>query len=210
MVRGAFSGTTMKKFLTYALAALVIALAVYGGITLLSGFLNKSPGQLATEMAQPFAHATVDAAGDRLTQTLNKTPDAQLEKNSEWMASKLYPIGKGIIKGGAESFLQDPQRSEVPDKMYQAGKEFSETILKPFTRGVYESNQKNLQEADKTLQALRKFSDTNSDLMNALSQGLDTLIKKFKENPPLRPELPPIPPGPTPPPSPGGAGTLGR
>ena len=210
MVRGAFSGTSMKKFLTYVLAALVIALAVYGGINLLSIFANKSPGQLATEMAQPFAKATVTAAGDQLTQTLKKTPDAQLEQNSEWMAKKLYPIGKGLIKGGAESFLQDPERNELQDKMYHAGKEFSETILKPFSRGVYESNRKNLEEADKTLQALRKFSDTNRDLMNALSQGLDSLIEKFKENPPPRPELPRMLPRPTPLPPPSGTGTPER
>jgi len=195
----------MKKFLGYILAGLVIVLAVYGAVKLLSGSLTKSQGERAAEVAQPFVQGAASAAVQKLKQSLENVPDAKLEQDSEWLAKKLYPITKGIIKGQVESFLQDPERNQLPEKMYQAGKEFSDKVLKPFSRGIVDSNQQALEDADKTLQAIRKFGDTNKDLLEAVKQGMEAFGKTFREDRLPRPGLPgqdlrPIPPPPPEPP----------
>lgn len=192
----------MKKFLTYTLALLVIVLAVYGVTSLLSGFFRGSQGARAAGMAQPFVQGAASATAETLKQSLKQIPDAKLEQDSEWLAKKLYPVAKGVIKGQAEAFLQDPERNELPEKMYQAGKEFSDKVLKPFSRGVVDSNQQTLQDADKTLQAIRKFGDTNKDLLDAVKQGLDAFSKTFKEDRPPRPDVPGPDLRPPPPPRP--------
>jgi len=195
----------MKKFLGYILAGLVIVLAVYGAVKLLSNSVTKSQGERAAEVAQPFVQGAASAAAQKLKQSLNEVPDAKLEQDSEWLAKKLYPITKGIIKGQVESFLQDPERNQLPEKMYQAGKEFSDKVLKPFSRGIVDSNQQTLEDADKTLQAIRKFGDTNKDLLDAVKQGMDAFGKTFREDRLPRPGLPgqdlrPLPPPPPEPP----------
>ncbi len=182
----------MKKFLSYALAGLVVVLAVYGAVRLLSGFLSGSHGTGAAKMAEPFVQGAASAAAEKLKQSLKEIPDAKLEQDSEWLAKKLYPITKGIIKGQVESFLQDPERNQLPEKMYQAGREFSDKVLRPFGRGIVDSNQQTIEGADKTLDAIRKFSDTNKDLLDAVKQGLDAFSKTFREDRLPRPE----PPGP--------------
>ncbi|MGO9570168.1 MAG: hypothetical protein ACLP5H_21775 [Desulfomonilaceae bacterium] len=188
----------MKKFLGYTLAGLVIILAFYGAAKLLSGFMTKSQGSRAAEVAQPFVQGAASAAAEKLKQSLKEVPDAKLEQDSEWLAKKLYPITKGIIKGQVDSFLQDPNRNELSEKMYQAGKEFSDKVLRPFSRGIVDSNKQTLDDADKTLQAIRKFGDTNKDLLDAVTQGLDALGRNFRENPPPRPEAPGMAPRPVP------------
>jgi hypothetical protein len=195
----------MKKFLGYILAGLVIVLAVYGAVKLLSGSVTRSQGERAAEVAQPFVQGAASAAAQKLKQSLKDVPDAKLEQDSEWIAKKLYPITKGIIKGQVESFLQDPERNQLPEKMYQAGKEFSDKVLKPFSRGIVDSNQQTLEDADKTLQAIRKFGDTNKDLLDAVKQGMDAFGKTFREDRLPRPGLPgqdlrPLPPPPLEPP----------
>jgi hypothetical protein len=197
----------MKKFLSYTLAGLVIVLAVYGAVKLLSGFMTKSHGERAAEVAQPFVQGAASAAAQKLKESLKDVPDAKLEQDSEWLAKKLYPITKGIIKGQVESFLQDPERNQLSEKMYQAGKVFSDQVLRPFTRGIVDSNKQTLDDADKTLQAIRKFSDTNKDVLDAVKQGLDAFSKTFREDRLPRPELPgqdlrPLPPPPPGPPRP--------
>jgi hypothetical protein len=192
----------MKKFVSYVLAGLVIVLAIYGAVRLLSGFLTESHGQRAAKVAEPFVQGAASAAAEKLKQSLKEVPDAKLEQDSEWLAKKLYPITKGIIKGQVESFLQDPDRNQLPAKMYQAGKEFSDKVLKPFGRGIVDSNQQTIEGADKTLEAIRKFSDTNKDLLNAVKQGMDAFSKTFRGDRLPRPEppgedlrqLPPFPP----------------
>jgi hypothetical protein len=191
----------MKKFLGYTLTGLVIVLAVYGAVKLVSSSMTKSQGERAAEVAQPFVQGAASAAAQKLKQSLKDVPDAKLEQDSEWLAKKLYPITKGIIKGQVESFLQDPERNQLPEKMYQAGKEFSDKVLKPFSRGIVDSNQQTLEDADKTLQAIRKFSDTNKDVLDALKQGMDAFSKTFKEDRLPRPGIPgqdlrPLPPPP--------------
>jgi hypothetical protein len=197
----------MKKFLSYVLAGLVIVLAIYGTVKLLSGLLTESHGQGAAKVAEPFVQDATSAAAEKLKQSLKEIPDAKLEQDSEWLAKKLYPITKGIIKGQIDAFLQDPDRNELAAKMYQAGKEFSDKVLKPFGRGIVDSNQQTIEGADKTLEAIRKFSDTNKDLLNAVKQGLDAFSKTFQEDRLPRPEppgqdlrqLPPFPPPGAPP-----------
>lgn len=192
----------MKKFLAYTLAGLVIVLALYGLTVLLTGFMTKSQGERAAEVAQPFVQGAASAAAQKLKQSLKEVPDAKLEQDSEWLAKKLYPITKGVIKGQVESFLQDPERNVLPEKMYQAGKEFSDKVLKPFSRGVVDSNQQTLEDADKTLQAIRKFGDTNKDLLDAVKQGLDAFSKTFREDRLPRPDVPGTDLRPLPPPRP--------
>jgi hypothetical protein len=195
----------MKKFLSYALGSLVILLALYGAVRLLSGFLTVSPGERAGKVTEPFVQGAASAAAEKLKQSLKEIPDAKLEQDSEWLAKKLYPITKGIIKGQVESFLQDPERNQLPEKMYQAGKEFSDKVLKPFGRGIVDSNQQTIEGADKTFDAIRRFSDTNKDLLDAVKQGLDAFSRTFREDRLPRPEPPgqdmrPLPPWPPPPP----------
>jgi hypothetical protein len=189
----------MKKLLGYTLAGLVIVLAVYGAGKLLSGVMTKSHGERAAEIAQPFVQDAASAAAQKLKQSLKDVPDAKLEQDSEWLAKKLYPITKGIIKGQVESFLQDPDRNQLSEKMYLAGREFSDKVLKPFSRGIVDSNQQTLEDADKTLQAIRKFSDTNKDVLDAVKQGLDAFSRTFREDRLPRPDFPgqdlrPLPP----------------
>jgi len=89
--------------------------------------------------------------------------------------------------------------------MYQAGKEFSDKVLRPFSRGIVDSNKQTLEDADKTLQAIRKFSDTNKDLLDTVKQGMDAFSKTFREDRLPRPDLPGqelrpfLPPPPEPP-----------
>ena len=161
--------------------------------------MTKSHGERAAAVAQPFVQGAASAAAQKLKETLKDVPDAKLEQDSEWLAKKLYPITKGIIKGQVESFLQDPERNQLSEKMYQAGKVFSDQVLRPFTRGIVDSNQQTLEDADKTLQAIRKFSDTNKDVLDAVKQGLDAFSKTFREDRLPRPALPgqdlrPLPP----------------
>jgi hypothetical protein len=191
----------MKKFLGYTLAGLVVLLALYGAVKMLSGFMTKSHGERIAEVAQPYFQDAASAAAQKLKQSLKEVPDAKLEQDSEWLAKKLYPITKGIIKGQVESFLQDPDRNQLPEKMYQAGKEFSDKVLKPFSRGIVDSNQQTLEDANKTLQAIRQFSDTNKDVLDAVKQGMDAFTKTFREDRLPRPEFPgqdlrPLPPPP--------------
>lgn len=73
----------MKKFLGYTLAGLVVVLALYGAVKMLSAFMTKSHGERAAQVAQPFVQGAASAAAEKLKQSLKEVPDAKLEQDSE-------------------------------------------------------------------------------------------------------------------------------
>lgn len=184
----------MKKAAAFILGIPIVLLAVYGAISLCSSlFLTKSQGEKAADAAHPFIQGALDRAGENFKETLRNTPDEKLEKDAEFFAKKMYPVGKGAIKGHMEALKEDVNRSEVPQKMYEAGKDITEKVLKPLSEGVLDGSGKVIKDVDKTLQNVRKFSEDNKDVFDAVTQGLSKLHEKLKELPP--PHLPPPGPG---------------
>ncbi|MBI5571726.1 MAG: hypothetical protein HY914_17420 [Desulfomonile tiedjei] len=190
----------MRSVLKYLGAGVVVAFAMYGAYALLAAHLTASQGKDAVEAASPFVQGAASAAGDKLKETLRNTPDENLEKNSEELSRKFYPIAKGAIKGQLEAILKDANRSEVPEKMYETGKDVSKNVVAPLSKGLAEGSREVLKDLDKSFQEVRDFREKNKDLIDAIASGFVTLKKTVPDLPPL-----PAPPGfgrPMPPPGP--------
>jgi len=169
---------------------------MYGAVVLVSGWLEAPHGKKAVETMHPFVRGATSAAGEKLKEAIQQTPDDQLEKSSEDISRKMYPLAKGALKGHLEAILQDANRAEVPQKMFQAGKDVSENVVRPFTGGLAEGSAKVLEDLDKTMQGVRKFKQDNQDLLNSIASGLENVQRGIKELPPL--SAPPLPPPPLP------------
>lgn len=180
----------MKKALFYTLSAVVLVFAVYGAVKLVSGLMTKERGKKTAEAVNPFVKGVASVAAEDLKQSLNKTPDEQLERNAELYTKKFYPIAKGIVKGFAESLKNDPERAQMQRNAYQAGKDVSENIVRPFSRGLLEGSGPALGDLDKRMGEVRDFTEKNKDVIDSLSKGLDFLQKTLKNIP-----LPPPTPG---------------
>jgi hypothetical protein len=190
----------MRRILAYIGGGVILCLAVYGAVSLVLGRLDGSFGRKAADVVRPVVRDAASAAGEQLKKTIKETPDEQLEKESEDISRKLYPIAKGALKGHLEAILKDANRGEVPKQMYQAGKDVSEKVVIPFGEGLAEGSSKAVESLDKSLQEVRKFQENNKDLLNSIAQGLESVRKGIRENPILLPP-PPLPPFPrTPPP----------
>lgn len=186
----------MGKILMYIGGGVVFCLAIYGAITLVSGWMDASHGKKAVETMHPFVRGATSAAGEKLKEVIQQTPDDQLEKGSEDISRKMYPLAKGALKGHLEAILKDANRAEVPEKMYQTGKDVSEKVVRPFADGLAEGSAKTLDDLDKTLQGVRKFKQDNQDLLNSIVSGLEAVRKGIDQHPELKP--PPLPPPPFP------------
>lgn len=195
MNRSAF-WTKATIALAYVGAAVIIGFALYGVATLIARSLTARDGERAAGAVSPFVQGAASVVGEKAKEALKKTPDAKLEKDSEDISRKLYPIAKGALKGHLEAILNDTNRADVPEKMYQAGKDVSEKVVRPFSKGLAEGTGKVLQDVDKTLQGVRSFQENNKDLLDAVTKGLEALHKAARENPGLFP--PPPPPLPLP------------
>jgi hypothetical protein len=180
----------MKKAFFYVFSAVVVAFAVYGVVKLVSGFMTEERGKRAAQTVNPFVKGVASVAAEDLKQALSKTPDDQLERDAELYTKKFYPIAKGIFKGLAESVKNDPERAEIQQKAYQAGKDVSEHIVKPFSRGLFEGSEPVLGDLEKRVGEVRNFTEKNKDVLDAVAGGLKFLQQNLKNLP-----APPPPPG---------------
>ena len=128
----------MRKIVTFVGAAIVLGLAAYGAVRLLSDSLTSTHGRKAVEVSGSFAEGVASAAKERVKESLKNTPDEALEEDAEFWTRKLYPITKGILKGQTRAIQEDPNRDEVPRLMYERGKDLAENVAKPFVRGLAE------------------------------------------------------------------------
>jgi hypothetical protein len=165
----------MSTYVKWFIAAVILSLAVYGAFRIISDRLDSADGKKAVETAHPFVQGATSAAGEKLKQTLKETPDAKLEEDSELLSRKLYPVVKGSVKGQLDAILNDPNRSELPEKMVQTGKELAENVIKPLTEGVAQGSQKVLEDMDKGFQELRKFQEKNKDIIEGLQSGIKAI-----------------------------------
>lgn len=182
-----------KNALAYVGAALIVGFALYGAVTFLARSLTAKQGEQAAEAVSPFVQGAASVAGEKAKEVLKNTPDDQLEKESELLSRKFYPIAKGALKGHLDAILKDTNRAEVPQKMYEAGKDLSEKVVQPFSKGLADGSTKVLEDLDKTLNGVRTFREQNKDLFDGLAQGLGALQKAAKEHPGMLPPPPPLP-----------------
>lgn len=188
----------MIRVAKYVGIAVVIVLAAYGAVKLVVGSLTELQGRQAVETMHPFVRGAASAAGEQFKQSLQETPDEKLEKDAELLSKKLYPVVKGALLGQVDAFLEDPKRSELPEKMRQAGKRVGEQMVVPFTQGLTEGANPVTGQVDKTMDSLSKFRENHKELFDALSTGLSALGKTIKEGTVPRPPVPnAAPPGPT-------------
>ena len=169
----------MNKPMKWALILVALALAGYGAFRLVSDRLDYSDGKKAVETAHPFVKGASSAAGEKIKETLKNTPDAKLEEDSELLSRKLYPVVKGAVKGQLDAVLNDPNRSEVPEKMVQTGKELVENVVKPFAEGMAQGSSKVLEDVDKGLGEIRKFKEKNKDIFQDLQSGINALRQQL-------------------------------
>jgi hypothetical protein len=179
----------MRKIARSVLVFAVFSLACYGGIRLASDNLTERDGRRVVDTVHPFVKGVGAGAADKVKETLRDTPDEQLEKDAELLTRKFYPIAKGAIKGQLDAVTSDVNRAEVPRKAYEAGKNVSEKIMVPFSRGVTDGVRSAVGEVDQAVDEARKLADKNKDLIDAASKGLDMLGR-------LKEKLPPLPPPP--------------
>lgn len=182
----------MPKAVKYILAVLVSVLAVYGAVTVVSGFfLTESRGRAAAKAAQPFVNGVTSAMKDQAKQRLAETPDAQLEKEAYEISRKMYPVVKGTLLGQVDAFSKDPNRDEISARVREAGKILSEQMVGPFAEGVAEGSGKVFRGLDQAAEGVRKFQDKNKDLVESLANTLGQLKQLFDRHPtPSQPQSP--------------------
>jgi len=185
----------MKKIL-FIVAVIVVCFAVYGGLRLLLDVTTADGGKRVARVTNTLAADAASAAAERLRQTIEQTPDEVLQSNAEVMSRKFYPIAKGFLKGQVQALREDKDRDEIRRLMYEAGKEFSETVLKPFSRGVAAGSLGIPGGLEKTTKGSREATEEKGNLLDTISRGLESLQKDLREKgvpiPPLH-EILPIP-----------------
>lgn len=190
----------MIRVAKYLGITIVILLAAYGAVKLIVGSLTESEGRQAVEKMHPFIKGAASAAEEKIKQSLIETPNEELEKDAHLFSKKLYPVVKGALLGQIEAFVEDPKRSELPEKMREAGKQVGERVIVPFTQGVAQGTNPVAGQVDKTLESLTKLKETHKGLFDAIAEGVSALGKSIKEGtsqpPPVpTPSTPPLPPG---------------
>ncbi len=194
----------MRKILMFVGGAVLLCLAAYGVVRLLSDSLTPGHGRKAAEATGTFAEGVASAAGERIKESLKNTPDQKLEENAEFWTRKLYPIAKGALKGQTRAVQEDPKREEVPKLMYERGKDIAENVAKPFVKGLAEGTSGIAKDVARTLKGVRELGDENRDVLEAIARELGNLRQSLKENLPPPPPLPGPPHRPfMPPPAPG-------
>jgi len=184
----------MKKILILIGGLVVISFATYGAIRAVSDLFGRKTAEKASEAAQSFAAGTAAKTGEKIAETIKQTPDKKLEDDAELMTRKLYYLSKGALKGQIDAILSDPNRAEVPQKMFEAGKDVSERLVKPFARGLAEGSSGLLEGNDEKVQKLKELSREGKDLIEILTQQLGQIGKAIKENAPPLPPPPGFPP----------------
>ncbi len=168
--------------------AVILVLTVYGLFCLTSSFLTESHGESAANAINPFVTGMLSSVFNNINTSLENTPDKKLEENGELLGRRLYPLLKGLLRGLIDSYFRDPQRSEIPNKLYEAGQAASKDALSPLGESVSQGSKKILEDTGKALEEVRKFRDENKDIIDSVTSGLKALQDKIREN-----TSPPIP-----------------
>jgi len=192
----------MRRALKYVCAVLLIVLAVYGAIALAARLLTEAHGRDAGKALHPFVYGLMSTMGERFKKTLAETPDETLQKESEAISRKLYPIFKGALIGLVDAYTKDPNRDEVGKKMREAGRAVSEQIVSPFAEGVAEGSGKVVGKLDSTVEEIRRFNERHKDFFDSVSNTLRALKEMIDNKPPPLPQVPALPPGAPAPPQP--------
>jgi hypothetical protein len=207
------------KILAMTGLGVVMLFAAYGALTGVSDVLDESHGRALVEMGEhPFVKGATSALEEKFRKRLQETPDEELEQNSELMARKLYPVAKGALKGTLDAVIADSNRTEVPKKMYEAGRNVTENVVRPFSRGMLDGTTGVLDDVDVTLDRVREFTRKNQDIIDAVAGGISAVGGAIKERAPTASPFPgdgwnsatpgPLPAFPPPPPPIPGLPTL--
>ena len=192
----------MKKFLMGVAIVVLLFLAGYGATRLLMDAIVADDGKRVSEIAGTVASKAVKAAGEKLVDELNHTPDEKLEADAEKRARKIYPIMKGAIIGNLKAFTEDKNKEELSRAMYAAGKEFSKSLLQPFTKGITDAPAPILGNVEGAIKRLGKMRQGSGNLLESIIKGLESLGKDMgaERVPPPSPEAEPgpVPYGPPP------------
>jgi hypothetical protein len=194
----------MKKVLTFVGVVVLLFLAAYGVARLGADSLSAKHGEKAVDVTDSFLTGVISGLGKKFRQDLNNTPDEKLEKDAELVGRKFYPMSKGFFKGQIRSLQADPNRQEISELMYQAGKDLSGNVVKPFSRGLAAGSTGVLEEVGKALESGAKLGRERKDLVETIFKALRGIQKGLSENAPEmpsqpgripRPLFPPPPPG---------------
>ncbi len=112
----------MRKILMFVGGAVLLCLAAYGVVRLLSDSLTPGHGRKAAEATGTFAEGVASAAGERIKESLKNTPDQKLEENAEFWTRKLYPIAKGALKGQTRAVQEDRSERKCPSSCTKEAK----------------------------------------------------------------------------------------
>ncbi|MEJ2718504.1 MAG: hypothetical protein P8182_15445 [Deltaproteobacteria bacterium] len=202
--RGPLPDLLMKKVLTFVGLVVLLFLAAYGVVRLAADALSAKHGEKAVEMTDSFLTGVISGLGKKFRQDLTNTPDKKLEKDAELMGRKFYPMSKGFMKGQLNSLLADPNRQEMSELMYQAGKDLSKNVVKPFSRGLAAGSTGVLEDVGKALEGGAKLGQEQKDLVETIFKALHGIQKALGENAREMPSQPRRIPRPVFPPPPAG------
>lgn len=174
----------MPKAVKIVLGCVVGLLALYGVFVILSSLLTESRGKEAAKAVHPFVSGVAAGMKEEAKESLNQTPDEQLEKEAYEVSKKMYPVLKGTLLGLAEAFAKDPRRDEFPARMRDAGKAFGEVIVGPFAEGFAEGSGDVLGQLNRTLGGVRKLGDSSKDVVDAIADGIGKLKDILDGRPP--------------------------
>jgi hypothetical protein len=186
----------MKQVFAIAGVVIIVGLAAFGLWKLIAGTLADSGKEAVVETTAPLLDRAASAAGEKIKQAIVETPDEKLEDGAETLSRKSYYITKGLIKGQLGAILDDVNKSDIDEKMVQVGKDVSEKMVRPLSKGLSEGSAKVLEDLDSSLTGVREFADKNRDLLEAISQGVQSLhesIEKSRNQPPTPQPGPPTP-----------------
>jgi hypothetical protein len=194
----------MKKVLTFVGVVVLLFLAAYGVVRFAADSLTARHGEKAVDMSDAFLTGVISGLGTKFRQDLYNTPDEKLEKDAERVGRKFYPMSKGFVKGQIKSLLADPNRQEMSELMYKAGKDLSENVVKPFSSGVAAGSTGILKDVGKALEGGAKLGREQKDFVDSIFKALQGIREGLSENAPEipnrrgripRPFFPPPPAG---------------
>ena len=115
----------MTKALKIALACVVGLLALYGIVSLASGlFFTEYRGKETAKAMHPFLKGVATGVREDVKQSLSRTPDAELQKESYEMSRKMYPVLKGALLGQGRGLCKRSPEGSIPGYDERSGKGF--------------------------------------------------------------------------------------
>jgi hypothetical protein len=168
-----------KKILVGVGIVVLFFLAGYGAVRFVMDGIAADDGKRVSQIAGTVASKAVKAAGEKLVDDLNNTPDKVLEADAEKRARKIYPIMKGAMKGNLKAFTEDKNKEELSRAMYEAGKEFSRTMLQPFAKGITDEPGPILGNVRGAVRRFEEIRRGSGGLLEGIIKGLESLGKDF-------------------------------